>query len=241
MQLTRRAVVLLVATLAGAALTAGLGRWQLGRAAQKIAVQDALDSRRLLPPLPLAELARTQAQAREQEYRAVVVAGRWLPERTVYLDNRPMNGHAGFFAVTPLVLDDGSAVLVQRGWLPRDAVDRTKVAAPPLPAEPARVAGRVATSLSRAYQIGSAGSGAIRQNLDLDAFAAETGLRLRPLAIVQENGPLTPADGLQRDWPRPAADVQKHYGYAVQWFAMAALIIGLYVWFQLIRPRRLRR
>ena len=36
----------------------------------------------------------------------------------------------------------------------------------------------------------------------------------------------------------PAADVHKHYGYAFQWFALCALIVGLYVWFQLIRPRR---
>ena len=41
-------------------------------------------------------------------------------------------------------------------------------------------------------------------------------------------------------WPEPAADVQKHYGYAFQWFALCALILGLYVWFQLIRPRRAR-
>jgi len=40
-----------------------------------------------------------------------------------------------------------------------------------------------------------------------------------------------------REWPRPAVDVQKHYGYAFQWFALCALMAGLYVWFQLVRPR----
>lgn len=44
-------------------------------------------------------------------------------------------------------------------------------------------------------------------------------------------------DGLQRDWPQPAADVHKHYGYAFQWFALSALTLILYVWFQIIRPR----
>ena len=53
-----------------------------------------------------------------------------------------------------------------------------------------------------------------------------------------EDGPLTADDGLLRQWPLPAADVHKHYGYAFQWFAMATLIVGLYVWFQLIHPRR---
>jgi surfeit locus 1 family protein len=59
-------------------------------------------------------------------------------------------------------------------------------------------------------------------------------LRLRPVSLLQES----PADdGLQRDWARPAADVHKHYGYAFQWFALCALIGGLYVWFRLLRPK----
>ena len=44
-------------------------------------------------------------------------------------------------------------------------------------------------------------------------------------------------DLLQRQWPAPAADVSKNQGYALQWFALCALITGLYVWFQLLRPR----
>jgi surfeit locus 1 family protein len=45
-------------------------------------------------------------------------------------------------------------------------------------------------------------------------------------------------DGLVRDWPAPAADVHKHYGYAFQWFSLSALTLILYVWFQVLRPRR---
>ena len=84
----------------------------------------------------------------------------------------------------------------------------------------------------------STGGSPIRQNLDLVAFGTETGLRLRPLSIVQENGPLTPADGLLREWPQPAATATTNYGYAFQWFSFATLIVGLYVWFQFIRPSR---
>jgi surfeit locus 1 family protein len=56
------------------------------------------------------------------------------------------------------------------------------------------------------------------------------------LIVVQEDGDSPTADGLLRQWPAPAADVGKHYGYAFQWFAMSALIVGLYAWFQLLRP-----
>jgi surfeit locus 1 family protein len=50
-----------------------------------------------------------------------------------------------------------------------------------------------------------------------------------------------PGDGLLRQWLAPAVDVSKHHGYAFQWFALCALIVGLTAWFQIIRPQRLAR
>jgi surfeit locus 1 family protein len=233
----RNAVVLLAA-LAGAALTARLGLWQLDRAAQKTRLHDAQLSQRALPPLPVEALARDTAGAQAQVQRRISLQGHWLPARTVYLENRQMNGRAGFYAVTPLRLPDGSAVLVQRGWLPRDLMDRTRVAAPPLPEGAVQVQGHIALAPARLFDFEGAASGAIRQNLEPEAFARETGLPLRPLSVVQDEGTGTAQDGLLRQWPLPAADVYKHHGYAFQWFALCALIIGLYVWFQLIRPAR---
>ena len=239
----RNAVVLLAA-IASAALTARLGVWQLDRAAQKTALQQALEQQRALPLLPQAELAREPAEVPAQLHRVVRLQGRWLPMRTVYLENRQMKGQPGFYAVTPLQLGDGSAVLVQRGWVPRDLLDRTRVVAPPPPEGVVQVFGRIAPGPARLYEFEGAASGAIRQNLDVPSYARETGLALRPLAVVQENdaaaaSPASPiADGLLRQWPQPATGVEKHHGYAFQWFALCALIIGLYVWFQLIRPAR---
>jgi surfeit locus 1 family protein len=238
MRLSRSGWVVLLAALAGAAVTGRLGVWQLDRAAQKNALQAALDERRALPPLPAADLAISEAQALAQHHRQVVVEGRWLGRHSVYLENRQMNGRPGFYVVTPLLLPDGSAVAVQRGWQPRDMADRSRVVAPPTLGDPVVVAGRIAPPPGRLYEFAGAASGPIRQNLDLAAFAAEIGRPLRPLSVVQQDGPLTPADGLLRAWPQPAADVHKHYGYAFQWFALATLILGLYAWFQLIRPRR---
>jgi surfeit locus 1 family protein len=233
--------VVLVAALAAAALTARLGLWQLDRAAQKEHLQAMLDTRIALPPLPPAELARDAQAAAAQHYRAIRIEGQWLPALTVYLENRQLNGRPGFYAVTPLRLDDGSAVLVQRGWLPRDLMDRTRIVAMPPPTGRVVVQGHIAPAPGRLYEFEAAASGPIRQNIDLDGYARETGLPLRPLTLVQEDGQPPPEDGLLRQWPRPAADVHKHYGYAFQWFSLSALILGLYVWFQLIRPRRERQ
>lgn len=230
--------IILIAALAAAAGTARLGWWQLDRAAQKNAMQQRLDARRHMPALPQAELAETAEQAASQHHRSIELRGRWIADATVFLENRPMDGRVGFLALTPLRLADGSAVIVQRGWLPRDNNDRSRVSAPPVPAGEVTLRARVAPPPGRLYEFESAGSGAIRQNLDLASFAQEIRHTLRPLSVLQETGRPAPNDGLLRQWPAPAADVHKHYGYAFQWFALSALIVGLYVWFQIIRARR---
>ncbi|HEX6361778.1 MAG TPA: SURF1 family protein [Albitalea sp.] len=229
----------LLATLAGVAVTASLGAWQLDRAAQKRALQQAIDTRAALPALAAADLAATSDGAAAQHHRRVRLQGRWLERHTVFLDNRQMDGRPGFFVVTPLLPDGAStAVLVQRGWAPRDVADRTRLPPVATPAGVAVVEGRIAPPPARLLELGPATTGAIRQNLDLAAFAAETGVRLAPLSIVQTSGP--DDDGLARRWPAPAVDIHKHYGYAFQWFALGALMSVLYVWFRLVRPR-LRR
>src|SRR5438105_2216163 len=109
----------LLATLVGVAATASLGMWQLDRAAQKRALQHALDERVALAPLSAGELAATPRAAADQHYRRVRLRGQWLAPLTVYLDNRQMDGRPGFFVVTPLrIAGSQHTVLVQRGWAP---------------------------------------------------------------------------------------------------------------------------
>lgn len=233
----QRALIVLLATLVGAAATARLGVWQLDRAAQKEALQQSLDTRALLPAIEASLLADTTEALADQQYRPTIVRGHWVPAATVFLDNRQMEGRPGFFVVTPLRLADSpSAVLVQRGWVPRDALDRAHV--PTLPDEPGEVTvrGHIAPPPGRLYDFAGGASGVIRQNLDLDAYAREFSLSLKPLSVVQD-AEAAPQDGLSRKWTRPDLGIQKHYGYAFQWFALCALMTGLYVWFQLIHPR----
>lgn len=238
----RAPLVVLLATLAAVALTARLGAWQLSRASQKEALQATLAAGAGLPPLPPGELARDAPRAEAQRDRRVRLHGRWLPEHTVYLDNRPMDGRVGFYVVTPLLLAaPADAVLVQRGWLPRNWTDRSALPPSNLPPGEVDVDGIIAPPPARLYEFDDSAVGPIRQNLDPQRFAADTGLALRPLSVQQTASADTAGDGLTRHWPRPAVDIQKHYGYAFQWFALAALMTGLYVWFQLVRPRLARR
>ena len=235
-----RRIVVLAATVAGVLLTARLGLWQLDRAAQKRALQTALEARSAQPELRVADLARSGEQAGPQHHRRIRAVGQWVPSQTVFLENRQMQGQPGFLVVTPLQLEgQPEAVLVQRGWAPRDLRDRQIVPAVPTPAGPVEVWARVAPPPSRLFDFaGQAASGPIRQNLDMAALEGELGMPLRPLSLLQIDGsPAAGGDGLRRDWPPPAVDVHKHYGYAFQWFALSALMAGLYVWFQLVRPR----
>ena len=233
--------MVLLAAVLGVGLAARLGFWQLGRAAQKESIQAAQDARSGMPVLEVSTLARTAEQAAVQHHRPVRLHGHWLPARTVFLDNRQMNGRPGFFVVTPLQLQNNKdAVLVQRGWAPRDMLDRALLPAVPSPAGVVEVLGAIAPPPSRLYDFAAQEAGPIRQNLDAAAFARETGLSVRPLSVLQVDSAGTAGDGLLRQWPQPAVGVHKHYGYAFQWFALGALMAGLYVWFQLVRPR-LRR
>lgn len=220
--------------------TARLGVWQLDRAAQKTRLEQAVNERARMPALPPQQLARRPDEVEAQLHRRVVLEGRWLAQRTQALDNRPLHGRAGFIIVTPLELAAGDAVLVQRGWAPRDPSDRTRLPAFETPSSAVRVEGRIAPWPSQRLELASAEHGPIRQNLDVAQLAREAGVVLRPLSLLQLDGPDS-RDALVREWPLPSQDVWKHHGYALQWFALSALIAGLTVWYRLIRPRRAQR
>ena len=233
-----RSVAVFLVAVVVAGITARLGAWQMDRAAQKEALQDAIDKRAGMAALSADELAREQGQVEAQRHRTVSVEGAWLPAHTIYLDNRQMQGRPGFFVVTPLALTDGTAVLVQRGWLPRDPLDRTRIQAPVPPEGTARVVGRIAGPPARLYELGGVDAGVIRQNVDMEAYGRERGIRLRPVSILQTQAQANEMPGLLREWTAPATGVHKHHGYAFQWFALSALTILLYLWFQILRPWR---
>ncbi len=238
---SRNFVWVTLALCVGLALTVRLGFWQLSRAQEKQDRHQAIAQQQAEPELETTVLLEQPAYFASL-HRRVHLSGRWLPEHTVYLDNRAMNGRAGFWVLTPLVLNGDTRVLVQRGWVPRHQVDRT--ALPPIdtPSGVVRVQGRLSPPPSELMQLGSeqvsvhaaSGLSRIRQNINLAQFAVETGGPL--VATVLQTDPAS--DGLVRDWPEISAGVDKHHAYAFQWFALAALQLMLYLWFQWIKPYR---
>ncbi|MET1115069.1 MAG: SURF1 family protein [Comamonas sp.] len=229
-----------MAAAVGIAGTAALGRWQLDRAAQKQALAAAIEARGRQAPLEGQALRQAlDAPPVDVVHRPVALQGRWLAQYTVYLDNRQMQGRPGFFVVTPLELvgPTPAVVLVQRGWIARNFQDRTALAPVDTPTGLVTLAGRLALWPSRLYEMAPGAdpvseTSSIRQNLDMAAYRRETGLPLQAVTVVQTGAD---SEGLQRNWPRVDAGVDKHYGYAFQWFGLSALMAVLYVWFQLFR------
>jgi surfeit locus 1 family protein len=230
--------LLTLVTLGMVVLTFSLGRWQMGRAQYKLDLAAAIEARTSGPPLRSDELW-AQTDPGDLVHRRVVLQGRWIADRTVYLDNRPMAGRQGLWVLTPLQLRDSPRViLVQRGWIARDFQDRQRLAPVQTPEGWVTVEGRLALEPGQLYQLEPQDSGLIRQNLRLKNFQEETGLPLLGVMVVQTGAA---SEGLLRQWDRPDSGVDKHHGYAFQWFSLSALLVGLYVWFQWIAPRRKQR
>jgi surfeit locus 1 family protein len=165
--------------------TLSLGRWQLNRAAEKVALQEQLDqqgTRLALDGAALVGLTNLPADM----HRPVQIQGQWLPDRTVFLDNRQMNAKPGLYVVTPLKIEGSSSVvLVQRGWVARNFEDRTLLPSLTTPFGTVTVEGRIAPPPAKLYAMGGEDSGVIRQNLDIAQFSMETGLPLLAMSVQQ--------------------------------------------------------
>lgn len=228
-------VIVLLLTLAGMGVTAWLGGWQLSRAAEKQALQEAWLAAGRQPDAGGELLHADGAATSDVLYRHVQLHGRWLAQHTVYLDNRSMDRRTGFYVLTPLQLASGQGtVLVLRGWAPRDFLERSRLPALETPIGPVALRGQVILRVPGVYALGADGNGPIRQNLDTTAFGHELGLSLYD-GVIQQVGPAS--EGLLRHWPEPASGLERHRGYAFQWFGLCALMGVLFVWNQIVRTR----
>lgn len=209
------------------AVTVRLGFWQRDRAHQKEALQAQITQ---FENAPAQTIGAAPVALKDIEFHRVRAVGSFVPEQVVYLDNRPYNDQPGFYVVMPFKLRDGGYVLVNRGWLPRNMSERTTIGPYVTPKGEVEIEGIARADASKAYELGEGGSAAhqqIRQNLDVHAFAAETGLPLQPFVIQQISDD---GDKLVRDWPTPISGVERNYGYMLQWWGMAvaAIAFGLY-------------
>jgi len=211
-----------VAAVAMIALLVSLGRWQVARAGEKQARQALLEARMREPVL---SLSAPVADAAPMVYRHVVAEGRYVPEGQVFIDNRLHLGRAGFHVMTPLRLASGATVLVNRGWIARDA-QYPKPPAVAVPEGVVKVAGLAATPPARYLELSAQTvSGNVWQNLSFERYREQVRIDVMPFEILAA----PPAPGLAAVEEQPDAGVAKHQEYALTWFSLAVTVLVLWI------------
>jgi surfeit locus 1 family protein len=224
-----------VSAVLGILLTAGAGNWQLNRAAEKARLQQRIEQADQQPPI---RLGAAQVNPADVVYFHVEASGKFKPDGTVYVDNRVHDGVPGYEVVTPLHIDGGAYVLVNRGWVRAD-VSRSRLPAVPIPQGPVTVEGIALPGNPRLFELSSdVQAGRVWQNVTVERYRKAFGLELQPIVIEQQN---QLSDGLLREWKRPDAGIDRHRGYALQWFCLCFAIIVLYVVLHVKRAPRTPR
>ena len=217
-----------LAALFFAVLTALLGQWQWHKAELKTAQRAGYEAANRLPALNWPEAA---ALGESALFRRVRLAGRFAAGHQVLLDNRVLHGRAGYHVIVPLRLDDGGAVLINRGW--REAAgDRRQLPLIATPRGGQIVEGILVHARSRYLELATgAEAGQVWQNLDLDRY--RTWFGDLPDWLVLRTDPAR--DGLIRDWPEPDLGIARNRSYAVQWFSLCGLIVCLWLYFVVLK------
>ena len=223
----------LLAALVLMVLTFWLGSWQSGRALEKDEVELRQTVQRDATEI---ELSGEVEDATALDGRRLVVRGEFLPEATVYWDNRFVGKVAGMAVITPLRIAGGRAViLVDRGIL-IPGPDRTRLPNVATPALPVQIRGRAYLAPRRTLELAeNADEGKLWQNLTPEKFSARAGLKVLAVILRQADDGAA-ADGLKRAVDLPAGvaagmTAAKHRGYAFQWYSLSALVAVLFAFF----------
>lgn len=222
--LTRRWLTRIVAGVLLATLCVLLGLWQLDRNDQRVARNAVIEANTAAAPVPLDNvIAPDDTVTEDLEWRKVTVQGSYDADRQLRLRLRPINGQRGVHALIPLVTADGTAILVDRGFVP--GADDVPIADPP-PGQ-VTVTGWLRPSESGRGLGGDIEDGAIRY-LDIAVLADEwqTPMYQAWLGLIGESPPAgQPLEPL----PEPTTESGPHLSYAVQWFLFAIIGVGGFV------------
>jgi len=230
-------VFLLYLAFLGALLS--LGTWQMNRAAEKSAILDNASHSAAIDPISIESLSNVVIAA--EQHTKVAVVGTYLADKQFLWDNRVHKGQAGFEVITPLMLKNGTAVLVNRGWVPPGAT-RQNLPDVTLSAELQTqlqefngLFSRPSKGLASGLAFEQAGEWPkILQFFDYAAIEQQLGHSLVQ-GVMQPQTASTPQDRpdlYSANWePTEKMGPAKHYSYAFQWFAMAVALTVLYVFY----------
>ncbi len=188
--LTPRWIAFHLLVVAAIVAMINLGFWQLRRLDERQAFNEAVSSRIDLPPEPLTDVMSTGPTIAGIEWRSVEASGTYLPDEEFVVVNRSEGGVAGDLVVTPMLLDDGRILLVQRGFVPLGET------AAPAPSGEVDIVGRLREpQVRRRGQVSDPSEGELTevQRIDFDRLAPQ--LPGQPRADVGRAGVVGPGRG----------------------------------------------
>lgn len=201
-----------------------LGIWQLHRAKEKEAIlnQQAAFAMRA-PRLWQPNLKNIQT------FQKIKIDGSYLPV-VFLLDNQFYQHHLGYHVLSPLQLQDGQVVIIDRGWIPA-GISRTVL--PPItnPKKPLTLQGDVYIPSNKQWALGigleeKTPNLAVIEQLDISLMSQFLHKSIYPFIIRLNKNE---AYGFIRKWEVVSMQPSRHIGYAVQWFAMAAVLFLTYI------------
>ena len=204
----------------------GLGRWQWHRGEAKQAIWDSYQRNDTAPALDSPIDFDTA-----ERFKRVALSGRYEPDHQFLLDNRSHAGKPGYEVLTPLVLNDGRRILVNRGWIPfggyRDRLPDVSLEDAPS----STVVGRLDELPASGLASGRAPPETRGSWPKLTSFPthgeleAALGEKLAPHILLLD--PQSP-NGYVREWSPPGMAPDRHYSYAIQWWGFAGVLLVLY-------------
>lgn len=213
-----------ILAIIGVAAGIHLGLWQTGRAQEKQQIADAMARRATAPAIHVGgELLRVD----DVMFRTVEATGRFDPDGLVLLDNRVHKGRVGFEVVMPLRIAGADLhLLVNRGWIAGTG-DRRRLPEVATPKGDVAVIGFAVVPGQNVYELSAeAIEGRVWQNLSIERYAAHTKYKVQPVLVRQSNDL---QDGLVRDWAISDRAINVHRSYAFQWYALAGLVLIVYL------------
>jgi surfeit locus 1 family protein len=225
-------IVPILAYLCLVSLLVGLGSWQLGRAEQKrqfLALQEQSLASEVIPLV-----ADTEDNIANLRYQKVRISGRYDLTHQFLIDNQISAGKAGYFVLTPLILDgEAKAILVNRGWIPLNQ-DRTALPDLKVPPELITVSGRINTFPSVGIKLAGAeiptdSWPSVVQVVDSQVLAKKLAYSIFSFQLEMDKDL---PDGFKREWKTATIMLpEQHTAYAVQWFALAFTLTLLFIWY----------
>lgn len=223
----------LIIALLVAAFCLQLGAWQLSRATEKEALVENVRSRADYAPVPLEKLLKMSDPA----HYPVALTGQFDNRYNLLLDNRVVDGIAGYHLLTVFNSDDQHALLVNRGWLPRG---RQRAVLPDIEPinRPVTVTGHSYLYSSKTFTLADDNLAEAQwplrvQKVEMQAIGHLLGVELAPFEIrVSADAKLESKTQLLRPWQDATEAImgpQRHRAYALQWFALAAMALVVFV------------